>query len=202
MSSSRDIAKSERTREYIIEKAAPIFNKKGYAGTSLADLTVATGLTKGSIYGNFRNKDDVAFHSFQHNVNIIVKAYVAEMANVESCIEKLLVIPRIYRKMFKRILNMGGCPIINTLVEADDTHSELHALAMEILRQWKSGIIRVINKGKKRKEITKDTNAEKTAGLIISLIEGGGVMTKTSGDKSYIHNALDHIEFIIHSIEK
>ena len=57
-------SRSEKTRQLIIETAAPIFNKKGYAGTSLSDLTQATGLTKGSIYGNFKNKDEVAaiFH--------------------------------------------------------------------------------------------------------------------------------------------
>lgn len=48
--------KSERTRQFIIEKVAPIFNRKGYAGTSLSDLTEATGLTKGAIYGNFKKQ--------------------------------------------------------------------------------------------------------------------------------------------------
>jgi AcrR family transcriptional regulator len=38
---------------------------KGYAGTSMYDLTEATGLTKGSIYGNFENKDDVALAGFR-----------------------------------------------------------------------------------------------------------------------------------------
>ncbi len=53
-------SKAERTRKFIVERTAPIFNMKGYSGTSLTDLTAATGLTKGSIYGNFENKDDVA----------------------------------------------------------------------------------------------------------------------------------------------
>ncbi|WP_144916166.1 TetR/AcrR family transcriptional regulator [Mucilaginibacter frigoritolerans] len=35
------------TRDFILQKVAPLFNKKGYAGTSLSDLTDATGLTKG-----------------------------------------------------------------------------------------------------------------------------------------------------------
>lgn len=41
--------KAQRTRQFIVEKTAPIFNVKGYAGTSLADMTEATGLTKGSV---------------------------------------------------------------------------------------------------------------------------------------------------------
>ena len=59
--------KAERTRNFIIEKTAEIFNRKGYAGTSMSDITEATGLTKGSIYGNFENKEDVALAVFEYN---------------------------------------------------------------------------------------------------------------------------------------
>ncbi|HKC68696.1 MAG TPA: TetR family transcriptional regulator, partial [Bacteroidia bacterium] len=62
------MSKAEKTREFIIEKAAPIFNTKGYAGASLNDIIDATGLTKGSIYGNFENKDEVAIAVYQYNV--------------------------------------------------------------------------------------------------------------------------------------
>ena len=58
------MSKAEKTRQFIIEKTAPIFNKKGFAGTSLSDMTEATGLTKGSIYGNFADKDEVAMAAF------------------------------------------------------------------------------------------------------------------------------------------
>ena len=57
-------SKSSRTKQFIIEKTAPVFNAKGYAGTSINDLMIATGLTKGNIYGNFENKDEVALAAF------------------------------------------------------------------------------------------------------------------------------------------
>ena len=37
----------KETPEYIIEKVAPVFNKKGYTATSLSEITKATSLTKG-----------------------------------------------------------------------------------------------------------------------------------------------------------
>jgi len=39
-------------------------------GTSLSDMTDATGLTKGSIYGNFNSKDEVALAAFDHNLKM------------------------------------------------------------------------------------------------------------------------------------
>ena len=48
-SKKSDMSKAENTKAYIVEQTAPIFNKKGYIGTSLTDLTEATGLTKGCV---------------------------------------------------------------------------------------------------------------------------------------------------------
>ena len=65
--------KAERTTAYIIETVAPIFNRHGYIGTSMSDLTEATGLTKGAIYGNFENKEALALSAFEHNRNILLQ---------------------------------------------------------------------------------------------------------------------------------
>ena len=63
--------KAEQTTRFIISTVAPIFNKNGYYGTSMSDITAATGLTKGAIYGNFKNKEDLAFAAFEFNVDLI-----------------------------------------------------------------------------------------------------------------------------------
>ena len=47
------VRKGEETRQEIIRKAAPIFNRKGYSGAALSDLMRATGLEKGGIYRHF-----------------------------------------------------------------------------------------------------------------------------------------------------
>ena len=62
------LTKSEHTIHFILETVAPIFNKHGYAATSMSDLTSATGLTKGAIYGNFKNKEDLAIAAFKHTI--------------------------------------------------------------------------------------------------------------------------------------
>ncbi|MGN6478181.1 MAG: TetR/AcrR family transcriptional regulator, partial [Flavipsychrobacter sp.] len=72
--------KSERTKQFIVEQVAPIFNVKGYAGTSLSDMTSATGLTKGSIYGNFSGKDDVALAAFDYNLAKLQHIISGEMS--------------------------------------------------------------------------------------------------------------------------
>jgi len=51
--------KKARTRERLIEAAARVFAEKGFATTSLDEVADAAGLTKGAVYSNFENKEDL-----------------------------------------------------------------------------------------------------------------------------------------------
>src|SRR5580765_4718049 len=105
------MTKAANTRKFIVEKTAPIFNMKGYAGTSLSDMTEATGLTKGSIYGNFVNKDEVALEVFDYNLSRINAGVSAAIAGSTNAIGKLLNMVTFYRSSFKNFVTAGGCPI-------------------------------------------------------------------------------------------
>jgi len=189
--------RSERTRQLIIESAAPIFNKKGYAGTSMSDLTTATGLTKGSIYGNFKDKDDVAVHAFQHNIDLIFDFFSKELKAAGSTLDKLLAYPRGFRKVYRMILSYGGCPILNTAVEADDTHAVLRKMAVDVLAKWKKSIVSLIEKGKSEGVIDAATQAQNIAEILITIMEGGSVLSKVTGEESYMRNAIDTAEKMI-----
>ena len=52
-------AKGERTREEIIQQAAVVFNRQGFAGASISDIMRETGLEKGGIYNHFASKEDI-----------------------------------------------------------------------------------------------------------------------------------------------
>ena len=199
---SATLPRSERTRQLIIDSAAPIFNKKGYAGTSMSDLTTATGLTKGSIYGNFKDKDDVAVHAFQHNIDLIFDFFSKELKAAGSTMDKLLAYPRGFRKIYRMILSYGGCPILNTAVEADDTHAVLRKMAVDVLAKWKKSITSLIEKGKSEGIIGTATDAQNTAEILIALMEGGSVLSKVTGEESYMLNAIDTAEKIITDMQK
>jgi TetR/AcrR family transcriptional regulator, acrAB operon repressor len=48
-----------KTRDRILDAAENAFYEHGVAHTSLADIAELAGLTRGAIYGHFRNKDEV-----------------------------------------------------------------------------------------------------------------------------------------------
>lgn len=194
--------RSEQTRRFIIETAAPIFNKKGYAGTSMSDLTTATGLTKGSIYGNFKDKNDVAVHAFQHNIDLIFDFFATELREAGTPLDRLLAYPRGFRKIYRMVLSYGGCPILNTAVEADDTHATLRRMAMDVLSRWKQSIIALIEKGVTDGTLNTAVDPAATAEILISLMEGGIALSKVTGEESYFLNTLDTAERMITGLQR
>ena len=154
---SNELSKSERTRLFIIEQTAPVFNAKGFAGTSLNDMTEATGLTKGGIYGNFANKDEVALAAFDYNFARITNYIKKRILATENSIERLLVYPNVYRDFLKIPFLKAGCPILNTSTEADDTHPELRERAATALAFWRTSLENQIKRGIQRNEIKCNT---------------------------------------------
>jgi AcrR family transcriptional regulator len=51
--------KKALTRAKLLDAAAAVFARKGFNGASLDDVAEEAGLTKGAVYSNFANKDDL-----------------------------------------------------------------------------------------------------------------------------------------------
>lgn len=194
-------SKADRTRQFIIEKTAPVFNAKGFAGTSLSDLTQATGLTKGSIYGNFENKDEVALAAFDYNFERITNYMKAKIVATDNAIERLLAYPNVYRNFLKIPFLQPGCPILNTATESDDTHPSLREKTTSALSFWKKSIENQVKRGVARKEIKANTNPAEIAIIIMSLIEGAIMQAKVTGRSAELKIAMDYLEKIIRGLK-
>ncbi|WAL67970.1 ScbR family autoregulator-binding transcription factor [Amycolatopsis cynarae] len=52
-------ARSEQTRRLLLDAAAQLLHRHGYAATSLVDISRAAGVTKGGLYFHFSSKDEI-----------------------------------------------------------------------------------------------------------------------------------------------
>jgi AcrR family transcriptional regulator len=53
-------ARSENTRLHLVRSAAELFDRNGFTGTTLEDVSRAAGVTKGAFYFHFSSKDELA----------------------------------------------------------------------------------------------------------------------------------------------
>jgi TetR/AcrR family transcriptional repressor of nem operon len=197
---SQLISKAERTKQFIVEKTAPVFNAKGFAGTSVNDLIQATGLSKGSIYGNFENKDEVALAAFDYNFGLVSSYLKSRMAPKADSIERLLVYPQTFRNYLALPFLQAGCPILNTATEADDTHPLLREKAANALREWKQAVEQQVERGISRQEIKPEIIPEDVAVLMISMTEGAIMQAKVLGNTSALKITMTYLEKFLRSL--
>ncbi|WP_138429986.1 TetR/AcrR family transcriptional regulator [Fodinibius saliphilus] len=190
--------RSEKTRKLIIKKTAPIFNKKGYTGTHLSDLTKATGLTKGSIYGNFENKNEVALEAFRFNYSQLLNKINQRIQSVNKADEKLLAFLQYYKDEYQTIFNRGGCAILNTAIDADDGNKLLRSEVVKALSNWKQRLNNIIEEGIANNQIQK-VDSHKLVNQIIALIEGSIMMAKTMNEPKIL---IDNIRLLENKIKQ
>jgi len=192
--------KSEKTRLWIIETTAPIFNKKGYAGTSISDLTEATGMTKGAIYGNFENKEDIALAAFEYNLKNRSGILRKAMDSAPTNKEKLLVYAEIFRPAKKTPFPEGGCPMQNTGIEADDTHELLREKAAQALESSRKLLEDFVSKGIAAGEFLPGINARRFATGLLAMVEGGIMLSGITKKNKDIELVSDAIADLVNSI--
>ncbi|MFH7012770.1 TetR/AcrR family transcriptional regulator [Flavobacterium sp. FlaQc-52] len=185
------------TSEFILDKIAPVFNKQGYIGTSLSDITKATGLTKGAIYCNFANKEDLALQAFKLNVGIAIIPLFKLVATKEGAINKLHTITNYHRSYYDLLKDRGGCPMLRVSVDTKFVNPLLFEAAEKLSQKFINGLTDIINEGISKDEIQPDTDVNKYAQLILTMIEGSSLLAFTHNDDSYITHAMDFIDDIL-----
>ena len=178
--------KSQNTSEFIVKTVAPIFNKKGYSGTSMNDITTATGLTKGAIYGNFKDKNELAVRAFVYNIQLVSAQFEKAISGNKTSLEKLYSISNFYHDYYEFTLNFGGCPILNVGVDANHQNEELAQKVKKAIHNLQGNLVQIITVGIQEGEIKKDISAQKFSRKIFALIEGSVFMATTLQDKTYM----------------
>jgi AcrR family transcriptional regulator len=194
------LSKSERTRNFIIEKMAEVFNKKGYAGTSMADVQIITGLSRGGLYGNFENKEVLALAVFDYNLAKLCYMIQNKMRKAHTAHDKLMVYARVYKILAEDGFLLGGSPIQNTAIEADDTNSLLKERAASASIKWQSCMGEFIKAGIESGEFKQEVNISEITFSMLSLIEGGLMLARVTNDSSRMDQIMHSVEIMINGI--
>ncbi|MGX5857922.1 TetR/AcrR family transcriptional regulator [Dyadobacter jiangsuensis] len=164
--------KGERTRQMIIERAAPVFNIKGIAATAMSDIMDVTKLSKGSLYVHFENKDVLAEAVVDYNLQQLQRKVVAAVTKADHPKDKLFA----YIDAFRDPLSPpvpGGCPMLNFGMEADDQNQVVLAKVAEMVNNSQQLIIDIIAGGIDQGVFKPDWNYQEFATLMFAMLEGG-----------------------------
>jgi len=185
------MSKGVKTRQRIVAEAATLFNQRGFEGSSMADLMEATGLEKGGIYRHFSSKEDLAATAFDFAWQATTYVRMHDLDSVPNSVDKL---KRFMANFVERRPSVpGGCPLLNTAIEADDGNPLLRERARRALHQWQDILSEIINVGLERKEIRSAIDPKKLATLIIGSLEGALMICRLERNREALVEAQAHL---------
>jgi TetR/AcrR family transcriptional repressor of nem operon len=185
------MTKGEQTRKKIVEAAAPIFNKRGYEGSSLNDLMEATGLKKGGIYRHFSSKEELAAEAFDYTWEAAWNARLLHVDEKANGIEKL-------KRLIANFIDhrspvAGGCPILNTATDSDDGNPVLRAHVAKALRSWLSHLQAIVEQAQKRRETRPGVDPKVVATVIVASLEGAFMMSRLQRNDETLRRVQSHL---------
>lgn len=196
------MSKSARTREYILDRTAPLFNSKGYSGTSLADLTAATGLTKGALYGNFRDKEEIAEKAFSYALKVVHDKVRSQLSGKGTCRERLLALLEFYAGYVLDPPMPGGCPLLNTAIEADDHHKFMRKAVRKELNSTVAYIQRLLDQGVEAGEFMNIPDTRALAFVIFCSVEGAIMFSRIQRSIEPMNYIVGHCRQMLNQISK
>jgi AcrR family transcriptional regulator len=185
--------KGMQTRRRIVEKAAPVFNRQGYVGASMRDLVDATGLEKGGIYNHFGSKQQLALEAYDYSFSRVSEGLARSQDGATDAIDRLQRMIRAFATYARKPAVAGGCPIMNTAIESDDTHPELRDRARASMTLWHRLIGRIVKDGTAAGELRPGTDAYELAALLTASLEGGLMLSRLYGDPAYTDRVVKHL---------
>ncbi len=189
------------TRQRVIEQAAPVFNQRGYWGSSFRDVMDATGLEKGGIYNHFRSKDELAAAAFDYNVELVGARIRAALAGRHQALDRLRAVLEVYRGFVVDPPFVGGCPIMNAATDTDDTHPMLRRKVQQAMARLRDDTIaRVVARGVERGELQAGTDPATVATVVVCTLEGALMLCHLYDDPGPMAAATAHLDQYLTSL--
>lgn len=196
------MSKAALTRQFIIEKTAPVFNRKGFDAASLTDLTKSTGLTKGSLYGNFSGKEEIAREAFRYTIEKLREEAKAFIGVQDTAKQKLFRLLDFYESIYSNPPVEGGCPLLNTAVEADDYRTSMKKIVTTEINKSIDFISSLLRQGVEDNEFQANIDTRELATIFFSAIEGALMISKVSSSSMAVSAAVNHCKNILKEITK
>lgn len=195
-----ELAKGERTRRRIVERSAPVFNTRGYAGSSMSGLAREAGLEKAGLYNHFSGKEELALEAFDYAAGIMRGRFEEALGGGRGAPERLLAFVGVLVGLVDDPPVAGGCPVLNTAIEADDSNPALKERAAGAAMAWLRLMGSIVKEGVADGELRADTDPREVASVVVATVEGALMLAKLHDDPAHMRRAVAHLERYLGSL--
>lgn len=172
------LTKAERTKQFILETAAPIFNQKGISGANIDDVLAATKLTKGCLYGHFEGKEDLALQVVDFMLKTNGEKMLSTIGKGKTAKAKVFAFLDFYKDPLNTYLK-GGCPIFNVAVESDDHFPAIKEKIAGVIRRGQEIFVGILKQGIEDGEFSDKLDPVVYAFKAVAAVEGAVIMCRS-----------------------
>ncbi|MCW9132762.1 TetR/AcrR family transcriptional regulator [Bacillus paramycoides] len=183
-----------RLREFDEEKALDaamqLFWEKGYAATSLSDLTAKMGIQKPSLYSAFGDKEGLFEAALRRYTNLHATSIRIKLQKEQSVKEAIRTFfENMVEEEYKKESNKG-CFCINTMVELAPHNEKFEVLTREHQMYLSVIFQELIAKGIQSGELQSDVNVKALAQTLVTSLIGLTVLMKSRPERSVVDNSV------------
>jgi TetR/AcrR family transcriptional repressor of nem operon len=177
-----------RPREFdtdeAIESAMGVFWSSGYYATSLPELLEATNLSRGSLYAAFGDKHGLFLHALDRYIaesltrlDVDLDPQKDALAGVRACLAR-------YVERTSGAAGKRGCLVVATAMELAGHDTEVEQRIRRFFKAMETRLTAALGRAKSEGRLADGVEPATAARLILCLLEGMRVVSKTSSDRS------------------
>ena len=195
--------KGDLTRQHILEKSMQLFSVQGYFNTSIAGIVKATGLTKGGLYGHFRNKQEIWYAVYDECVRVW-KGVVFQ--GVRGISDPLARLDRVVENSLKNYLGAGvfegGCFLFNALVELAGQSPAMSNHVLKGFKAFSALLRRWLEEAEQQGRLRDGLNLDGIANFLVISLNGAAPLYAASHDPAIWQQTLVQLQFHIRCLSK
>jgi TetR/AcrR family transcriptional regulator, transcriptional repressor for nem operon len=172
-----------RPREFdeaeVVQAAREQFWLHGFNGTSLDDLTVVTGLGRGSLYAAFTDKRNLFLRALDDYAAAVMGQLLADLRDPDkSGRDRVVDHIRFITKLLTADTKGKGCLMAKSAAEMGATDKEVSRRVRKWLDGYQRDIAEAIQAAQRDGEIDPDVEPDELALLILALLRGAEALRK------------------------
>lgn len=177
----KTLTKGEQTRQHIVEIAAKLIYQQGFNHTGIAQILKSSGVSKGSFYFHFQDKDAlglevIAYYSHHFQANLPHHLHNSRL----SARGKIQAFHQFYLQILSDSAFSFGCPIGNLTQELTELCPLFSKKLNTSLNKMSDVFTQVIEQGIATQEFSPTIDAQQTAYFIVDSWEGALLRMKVS----------------------
>jgi TetR/AcrR family transcriptional repressor of nem operon len=196
-------SKGELTRQHIIDKSMQLLSVQGYFNTSIAGIIKATGLTKGGLYGHFRNKEEIWYAVYAECVRIWKEIVFHGVRDINDPLARL---ERVIENSLKDYLGggvfEGGCFLFNSLVELAGQSSAMSDHVLKGFRDFAALLRQWLEEARQQGRLRDGLNPDEIADFLVISLNGAAPLYAASRDPAVWQHTLAQLHLYIKCLSK